>query len=154
MCVLLELMFLSFYCNYIVDEIAVFYISSKKLSKIVNFRRRCLAVENKPLFSAARCQSPKIMACFRLIFSGGQRPPKIGLKPLKIAYFRRQRPYFLRPPYFRQPLAAKSDCAYCSDRPGWDSTVAAIFTTHRRTIRGSTVWVPVGRGVELNLYPG
>jgi hypothetical protein len=46
------------------------------------------AAENK-LFSAAGPWLPKIKAYFRLIFSGGQEPPKISLRPSKIAYFRR-----------------------------------------------------------------
>jgi hypothetical protein len=119
MCVILELMFLSFYCDYIVDEITVFLHFFKKVSlkllifggqlrppKIIMayFRRGHLPAKNKPLFSASRllaaenklfsagrCQPSNIMAYFRLIFVGGQRPPKIGLKPPKISYFRRQR---------------------------------------------------------------
>jgi hypothetical protein len=55
-----------------------------------------LAAENS-LFLAATCQPPKITAYFRLIFSSGQRPPKIGLKSPKIGYFWR-------------PLAAENDC--------------------------------------------
>jgi hypothetical protein len=47
--------------------------------------------ENK-LFSAAGLWPPKIKTYFRLIFSGGQEPPKISLRPPKIAYFRRQWP--------------------------------------------------------------
>jgi hypothetical protein len=47
-----------------------------------------LAAENS-LFSAAGPWPPKIKAYFRLIFSGGQEPPKIGLRPPKISYFRR-----------------------------------------------------------------
>jgi hypothetical protein len=53
-----------------------------------------LAAENK-LFSATDHWPPKIKAYFRLIFSGGQELPKISLKLPKIAYFRRQRPYFI-----------------------------------------------------------
>jgi hypothetical protein len=59
-----------------------------------------LAAENN-LFSAAKCEPPKIKANFWLIFSGGQKPPKIGLKPPKIAYFRR-------------PLATESDVLLCT----------------------------------------
>jgi hypothetical protein len=70
---------------------------------VAYFWRRSLAVKNK-LFSAAATWPPKIMAYFRLIFSGGQRPPKISLKPPKIAYFWWQRPYF------RRLLAAENDC--------------------------------------------
>jgi hypothetical protein len=43
-----------------------------------------LAAENK-LFSAAGHWSPKIKAYFRLIFSSGQEPPKISLRPPKIS---------------------------------------------------------------------
>jgi hypothetical protein len=46
MCVILDLMFLSFYCYYIVDEIAVFCIFSNFFSEIVNFRRPNDAAEN------------------------------------------------------------------------------------------------------------
>jgi hypothetical protein len=52
-----------------------------------------LAAENK-LNPAVGRWLPKIKAYFQLIFSGGQEPTKISLKPPKIAYFRRQRPYF------------------------------------------------------------
>jgi hypothetical protein len=62
------------------------------------------ATENK-LFSTAGPWPPKIKAYFRLIFSGGQEPPKISIKPPKIAYFRRQRPYF------RRFLAAENGCS-------------------------------------------
>jgi hypothetical protein len=48
---------------------------------------------------------PKIYAYFRLIFSDGQEPPKISLRPSKIAYLLRQRPYF------RRFLAAENDCS-------------------------------------------
>jgi hypothetical protein len=63
-----------------------------------------LAAENN-IFSAAGPWPPKIKAYFRLIFSDGEEPPKISLRPLKIAYFRRQRPYF------RRFLAAENDCS-------------------------------------------
>jgi hypothetical protein len=63
-----------------------------------------VAAENS-LFSAAGPWPPKIKAYFRLIFSGGQEPPKISLRPLKIAYFRRQRPYL------RHFLASENDCS-------------------------------------------
>jgi hypothetical protein len=59
-----------------------------------------LAAKNK-LFSAASHCPPKIKAYFWLIFSGSQEPPKISLKPPKIAYFR----------WF---LAAENDCSCCS----------------------------------------
>jgi hypothetical protein len=49
-----------------------------------NFRRLDTPAANNHLFSAARCQPPKIIAYFRLNFSGGQGPPKIGLKPPKM----------------------------------------------------------------------
>ena len=45
-----------------------------------------LAAENR-LFSAAGPWPPKIKVYFRLIFSGSQEPPKIGLRLPKIAYF-------------------------------------------------------------------
>jgi hypothetical protein len=61
-----------------------------------------LAAENK-LFSAASPWPLKIKAYFRLIFSGGQEPPKISLKPPKITYFRRL-------------LAAENDCSCYSRR--------------------------------------
>jgi hypothetical protein len=67
----------------------------KQFSKIVNFWRQPEAAENKRgIISAAiifgsDVWPPKISNYFWLIFSGGQRPPKIGLKPPKIAYFRR-----------------------------------------------------------------
>jgi hypothetical protein len=67
MCVILDLMFLSFYCDYIVDEFAVFSFLQKKFSEIVNFRRPTEATENKRgIISAA------------IIFGGGVRPPKIS----------------------------------------------------------------------------
>jgi hypothetical protein len=49
-------MFLSFYCDYIVDEIAVFFaFFQKKFSENVNFLRPTEAAENKRiLFSAAQ----------------------------------------------------------------------------------------------------
>jgi hypothetical protein len=68
-----------------------------------------LAAENK-LFSAAGTWPPKIKAYFRLIFFGGQKPPKISLKLSKIAYFRRQRTYF------RRLLAAENAYVSCSER--------------------------------------
>jgi hypothetical protein len=40
-------MFLSFYCDYIVDEIAIFCIFQIFFSKIVNFRRPNDVAENK-----------------------------------------------------------------------------------------------------------
>jgi hypothetical protein len=66
------------------------------------------AAENK-LFSVAGPWLPKIKAYFRLNFSGGQEPPKISIRPPKIVYFRRQRPYF------RWFLAAENDCSSRSD---------------------------------------
>jgi hypothetical protein len=109
----------------------LFFYFFKKISEIVNFRRptetvenshSILAAENKFLFSAARllfaenslfsavrCQPPKIIAYFGLIFSGRERPSKTGLKPSKISYFRRQIPYFLR------PRATKNNCTCCSE---------------------------------------
>jgi hypothetical protein len=57
MCVILELMFLSFYCDYIVDEIAVFAFL-QFFSEIVNFRWA--------LFSAAAFGHRKLT----LIFGG------------------------------------------------------------------------------------
>jgi hypothetical protein len=96
-------MFLSFYCDYIVDKIAVFFAFFQFFfSENVNFRRPTEAAENKRLLFSTdvvfggAAWPPKIKAYFRLIFSGGQKPPKISLKPPKIAYFRRQRPYFRR----------------------------------------------------------
>jgi hypothetical protein len=92
-------------------------------SEIVNFRRlpRPPKIRNfifgthyfrrlttRPLFSAADWRPPKIWPYFRLFFSGGQEPPKISLKPSKIAYFRRQRPYF------RRLLAVENNCSSCS----------------------------------------
>jgi hypothetical protein len=65
-----------------------------------------VAAESK-LFSAAKPWPPKIWPCFRLFFSGGQEPPKISLKSPKIAYFRRQMPYF------RRLIAAENDCSPC-----------------------------------------
>jgi hypothetical protein len=72
MCVILDLMFLPFYCDYIVDEIVVFFAFFKKtFSENVNFRRPTDAAENKRLlFSTAGTWPPKIKAYFRLIFSG------------------------------------------------------------------------------------
>jgi hypothetical protein len=62
-CAIVDLMFLSFYCDYIVDEFAViFCLFSKKFSEIINFL---------PLFSAG--------VYFR----------RLGDKPPKICYFRR-----------------------------------------------------------------
>jgi hypothetical protein len=98
LCVILYLMFLSFYCDYIVDEFAVFFAFFQKNSEIINFgghlrppkivagnfRRPDTPAANNHLFSAAMCQPPKIIAYFRLIFSGGQGPPKIGLKAPKM----------------------------------------------------------------------
>jgi hypothetical protein len=66
-----------------------------------------LAAENK-LFSAAGTWPPKIKTYFRLLFFGGQKPPKISIKPPKIAYFRRQMPYF------RRLLAAENAYVSCS----------------------------------------
>jgi hypothetical protein len=82
LCVIRYLMFLSFYCDYIVDEFAVFCIFSKKNSEIINFgghprpskivagnfRWPDTPAANNHLFSAARCQPPKIIAYFRLVF--------------------------------------------------------------------------------------
>jgi hypothetical protein len=107
---------MSFYCDYIVDKIAVFlHFFKKNFSENVNFRRPTETAKNKRLlFSAAvvfggAAWPPKIKAYFRLIFFGGQKPPKISLKPPKIAYFRWQRPYF------RRLLAAENACVSCSD---------------------------------------
>jgi hypothetical protein len=61
----------------------------KKISEIINFWRSHWAAENKPgIFSAAfvfggDVWPPKINAYFWLIFSGSQRPLKIGLKLTK-----------------------------------------------------------------------
>jgi hypothetical protein len=82
-------MFLSFYCDYIVDKIAVFlHFFKKKFSKNVNFRRPTEAAKNKRLlFSTA------------VVFGGAAWPPKIipyfrrlACWPPKISYFRRLAP--------------------------------------------------------------
>jgi hypothetical protein len=54
MCVILELMFLSFYCDYIVAKIAVFFAFFKFLfSEIVNFRRPTESAENNHVIFSA-----------------------------------------------------------------------------------------------------
>jgi hypothetical protein len=103
LCVILYLMFLSFYCDYIVDEFAVFCIFQKNSEiinfgghlrppKIVagNFRRPDTPAANNHLFSTARCQPPKIIAYFRLFFWW---------------------PWTAE----NRPKAAENDCSCCSD---------------------------------------
>jgi hypothetical protein len=47
-CAIVDLMFLSFYCAYNVDEFAViFCIFQKKIFEIINFRQPQWATENK-----------------------------------------------------------------------------------------------------------
>jgi hypothetical protein len=48
-CAIVDLMFLSFYCDYIVDEFAVIFLHFFKLffSEIINFWRPQWAAENK-----------------------------------------------------------------------------------------------------------
>jgi hypothetical protein len=52
------------------------------------------AAKNKPLFLAADSLAAENKGLFSAIFSSGQRPPKIGLKPQKISYFGGNDPIF------------------------------------------------------------
>jgi hypothetical protein len=74
-----------------------------------------LATENK-LFLAAGHWPLKIKPYFWLIFSGGQEPPKISLRPPKIAYFQRFR-------------AAENDCSYCSGFSKLKVLISYLFST-------------------------
>jgi hypothetical protein len=108
---LLELLFFCIYFNFFPLKLLIFggQLTTAEnnrgtFSAAFIFGGQVSTAENK-LFSATGIRPPKINGYFRLIFSGGQRPIKIGVKPPKISYFRWQRPYF------RRPLAAKNNCS-------------------------------------------
>jgi hypothetical protein len=98
-----------------------------------------VAAENN-LFSVARPLPLKIWPYFRLIFSGGQEPPKISLRPPKIAYFRRQRPYF------RRFLVTENHCSSCSAR-------IVIWLMNHLCHGGVLMKVVVDGGVAIRLGP-
>jgi hypothetical protein len=107
-----------------------------------------VAAENR-LFSAAGPWPPKIWPYFGLFFSGGQKPPKISLRPPKIAYFQRQWPYF------RRFLAAENDCS------SYSASKAMVLDSHFTALLSAavgTVWdfdmTTLYRGLpKVNLVP-
>jgi hypothetical protein len=79
-CAIVDLMFLSFYCDYIVDEfVVIFCIFSIFSLKLLIFGGLVFGVvrltAKNSLFSAARCQPPKVNDYFRRLFCW---PPKIS----------------------------------------------------------------------------
>jgi hypothetical protein len=113
-------MFLSFYCDYIVAEIVVFCIYFKFFSlKLLLFGGQqrppkiIMAHFQRPLFSAARCQPPKISVYFRRPMSLKLAAGNNGLfsanffwwpeitenrpKATEISYFWWRMPHFRRP---------------------------------------------------------
>jgi hypothetical protein len=115
---------------WILYEFSVIFAFFSKIfcSEIVNFRRPpwppkiVNTIFGICLFSAAVKGPPKIINNFRRLDPGHRkyglifgyffwRPEtvEISLRPPKIAYFRRQWPYF------RRFLAAENDCSSCSD---------------------------------------
>jgi hypothetical protein len=84
LCVILKLLFLSYYYDYIVAKICVFAFISIFSLKLLIFGGQLVAGENNcDTFSAAfifdgQGSATENKPFFQLIFSGGQRPPKIS----------------------------------------------------------------------------